>query len=278
MMIEVTNDDDLITLACSKSKETEGFDDRHLARITIETRPGETSCVWVPTEKVAHRTADKLSRQQREVLEMLNAPLFVTVGARFGQLADALPNFSRSGLYKILNRLMDAPVGYITQGKKGEPFVITDAGKAALSTAENGSRSGKSTVSTPSLPMSPETPSLQSTLSTPPTGGRQRLDVDSGGQAETAPAESKTELPPLSDIERTTLNAWADYARQAPSSFVSPYQVFSRPDPVRLRCLDNLQTKGYLEQVTPPGQGYRLTQAGWAVLGLRLGKLDLTNF
>jgi hypothetical protein len=153
LMIEVSNDDDLITLSCSKSKETEGFDDRHLARLTIDTRPGETSCVWLPTDKVAHSKTNRLTRQQREVLETLNSPLFAEVGARFSQLADALPDISRSGLYKILNRLMDTRVGYITQGKKGEPFTITEAGRTALSTAGSGSPGGKSTVSTLSLPL-----------------------------------------------------------------------------------------------------------------------------
>ncbi len=278
LMIEVTNDDDLITLSCSKSKETEGFDDRHLARVTIETRPGETSCVWLPTERTAPRKADRLTRPQREVLETLSAPLFVEVGARFSQLADALPNISRSGLYKILNRLMDSRVGYISQGKRGEPFTITEAGQSALSTAGTGSTSGKSTVSTPSLLLSPETPSLQSTLSTPPSGGRQRLDVDSGGQVDTVPTGSGSAPATLSEVERKTLRTWADYSRQAPSGFVSPHQVFSTPDPIQLQSLAELQAKGYLEQPAPPGQGYRLTKAGWTALGLRLVKLDLTNF
>jgi hypothetical protein len=235
LMIEVTNDDDLITLSCSKSKETEGFDDRHLARVTIETRPGETSCVWIPTTRVIHTKAGRLTRPQREVLETLNSPLFVEVGARFSQLADALPNISRSGLYKILNRLMDSRVGYITQGRRGEPFTITEAGQSALSTAGSGSTSTKSTVSTSSLLMSPETPSPQSTLSTPPSGGRQRLDVDSGGQVESAPTESGTEPPSLSETERTTLKTWAEYARQAPSEFASPHQVLpARSGPVAM--------------------------------------------
>jgi len=227
---------------------------------------------------VVHTRASKLSRQQRDVLETMAAPLFIEVGARFSQLADALPNISRSGLYKILNRLMDAPLGFIAQGKKGEPFTITEAGKIALSTAGTGSTSGKSTVSTLSLPLSPETPSLQSTLSTPPVGGRQRLDVDSGGQGENIPTGSGAELPPLSEVEHATLKIWADYSRPAPGGFVSVQQVFPAPDSARLQCLAGLQANGYLEQATSPGQGCRLTTAGWAALGLRLVKLDLTNF
>jgi hypothetical protein len=233
--------------------------------------------VWIPTERTAPRKADRLTRPQREVLETLNSPLFVAVGARFSQLADALPNISRSGLYKILNRLMDSRVGYITQGRRGEPFTITEAGQTALSTAGTGCMSGKSPLSTSCLPTSQETPSPQSTLSTPPVGGRQRLDVDSGGQVESAPTESGTEPPSLSEMERTTLKTWAEYARQAPSGSASPHQVFSRSDPVRLQNLAELQAKGYLELSTPPGQGYRLTPMAWKALGLRLVKLDLRN-
>jgi hypothetical protein len=276
MMIEVSNDDDLITLSCSKSKETEGFDDRHLARLTIDTRPGETSCVWLPTDKVAHSKTNRLTRQQREVLETLNSPLFAEVGARFSQLADALPDISRSGLYKILNRLMDTRVGYITQGKKGEPFTITEAGRTALSTAGSGSPGGKSTVSTLSLPLSTETPSLQSTLSTPPEGGRQRLDVDSGGQVENAPPGSAS-APTLSAVERATLQAWADYARSSPTAFHSAHQVFPNPDQVRLQTLVRLHAQGYLEREHSTGHTYRLSSAGWAALGLRLVDVDLRN-
>jgi hypothetical protein len=278
MMIEVANDDDLITLSCSKAKETEGFDDRHLARLMIETRPGETSCVWLPTDKVAHSKADKLTRQQREVLETLNSPLFAEVGARFTQLADALPDISRSGLYKILNRLMDSRVGYITQGKKGEPFTITEAGRTALSAAGNGSTSGMSTVSTLSLPLSPETPSLQSTLSTPPVGGRQRLDMDTAGQVENAPPGSAPAPSALSDVERATLQAWADYARSAPTAFHSVHQVFLNLDQTRLQSLAQLHAQGYLERQSPTAHGYRLSSAGWATLGLRLVHLDLSQF
>ena len=119
MMIEVTNDDDILTLSCSKSKETEGFDDRHLARLTIEARPGQTSCVWLPTDKVAHSKADKLTRQQREVLDTLAAPLFIEIGARFAQLADALPNISRSGLYKISQSAHGRTAGLHCSGQKG---------------------------------------------------------------------------------------------------------------------------------------------------------------
>jgi hypothetical protein len=45
-----------------------------------------------------------------------------------------------------------------------------------------------------------------------------------------------------------------------------------------LQCLAELQAKGYLELSTSPGQGYRLTKAGWTALGLRLVKLNLRNF
>jgi hypothetical protein len=224
---------------------------------------------------VVHTRASKLSRQQRDVLDTLAAPLFIEVGARFSQLADALPNISRSGLYKILNRLMDAPLGFIAQGKKGEPFTITEAGKIALSTAGTGSTSGKSTVSTLSLPMSPETPSLQSPLSTPLVGGRQRLDVDSGGQEDTAPTESGTERPALSDIERATLKTWGDYARNAPSTFVPPQRVFASLDGGRQQILAQLCVKGFLEQ---EAAGYRLSAQGWKSLGMRVARIDLRNF
>lgn len=293
MMIELTNDDEVITLSCSKSKETEGFEDRHLARLTIPTRPDETSCVWIPTEKVMHTKADKLTRQQREVLDTLAAPVFIEVGARFAQLFDALPNISRSGLYKTLNRLMDARLGYITQGQKGEPFKITDAGKTALargSTAASGNNPVESTLSTGSLPESTASPSPLSTLSTPsPEGGHVRQETETPTMtipvltdmpvaAPSVNAPSQPAAPTLSATEYDALAAFGQHTRGDAGRFVNAAEVFSesvllmRPLLQRLCQLDHLQQ----ERSTTPY--YRLTDSGWQRLGLKVTRIDLRNY
>ena len=339
MMIEMTNDDDVITLSCSKSKETEGFEDRYLARLTIETRPGETSCVWIPTEKVVHTKTDRLTRQQQEVLETLAAPLFIEVGARFVQLSDVLPDISRSGLYKTLNRLMDTRLGYITQGSRGEPFTITEAGKAALARMTGATPTNTaSTESTPNLLESTTPPALRplSTASTHASACRppaqETLDENSetaphateaaiapsrlSGQAirtegtitlipavltppgatrtpaplaaapeprdiastptnAIAPTHSPAPLSPVNDTDRITLTALALPARGCPREFLPVSRVLPALDEAQRSSLQWLHTGGYIERQPST---YRLTDAGWAALGMRVREIDLSKF
>jgi hypothetical protein len=276
-MIELSNEDDIMTLSCSKSKETEGFEDRYLARLTLETRPGETSCVWLPTDKVTQTKSDRLSRQQRDVLGILSTPLFIEVGARFAQLAEALPNISRSGMYKILNRLMAAQLGYITQGKRGEPFSITPAGLAALSTVQNRTTGRMYTVSTTSPQQSTETPSLQSTVSTHALACRQKLDGDNAGEMEINVAGEGHTYPALTPSAQQLLSSLAAHTQGGPSAFVHFSRFMSSVDSDSPQALFTLTEQGYLERQPANSAYYRLTAQGWATLGLRVVHVDLST-
>ena len=168
---------------------------------------------------------------------------------------------------------MDARLGYIAQGKKGEPFTITEAGKAALSTTATGTTTGKSTVSIPN-PLPPaDSPSPLSTVSTHASACRQP------GQAiDTTPDPIPVPSQPLADAERTTLQTFADATRACPSEFVAARKVFPLLDDATHQRLDTLHQHGYLESQDSSSSAYRLSTAGWSALGLRLVKIDLSHF
>jgi DNA-binding PadR family transcriptional regulator len=213
------------------------------------------------------------------VLETLSAPLFIDIGARFAQLIDALPHISRSGMYKILNRLMSPTLGYIRQGKTGEPYSITEAGMAALSLGKNTTIKAESTESTLSPLPSGETRSLPSTVSTRPVGcGRGGLgtpDPDEKMQAEAV--QPTPEVVALTAVERHCLTLVGEQTRTCPREFVAVQQLLTSQNGGD-DTLHQLLDKGYLERQYPNNNRYRLTTAGWAALGLRIVQIDLSKF
>jgi DNA-binding HxlR family transcriptional regulator len=72
----------------------------------------------------------------------LNALVFHSVGARMSQLADAIPEINRRVLYRVLNRLMNERLGYVSQNSRGEPYKITEEGVKALNVT-SGSGDGR---------------------------------------------------------------------------------------------------------------------------------------
>lgn len=123
-MIELSNEDGLIRLRCEKAKNAAPFADRSLR--LFETGG---SCVALPAESVLTTKAAPLSKAQRDVLEMLDLETFETTGAKSAKIATStlIPEGS---LWRTLSTLKRH--GYVRQGAKGDPFYITEAGKAKL--------------------------------------------------------------------------------------------------------------------------------------------------
>lgn len=128
-MIELTNDDGLIRLSCSKSKDTEPFPDRFLQLLPVPVDEGRSSCVVIAAEKVLHQKGERLSPNQRSILETLNMNQFQEAGASVKQINENTQIVSRS-IHRTLDRLMEW--NYVRQGRKGEPYFITDEGKQRL--------------------------------------------------------------------------------------------------------------------------------------------------
>jgi len=129
-MIELSNDDGLISVNCTKSKDSEPFKTRYLRLVKIATRAERDSCVLLPAEKV--QVSYELTDSQQRALEVLSWETFVKAGTSARILAEQA-RIPQGSIYRILTNLMKD--GYVSQAKKGEPYYITEAGKQALEDA-----------------------------------------------------------------------------------------------------------------------------------------------
>jgi len=126
-MIELSNDDGLISVNCTKSKDSEPFKTRYLRLVKVTTRDERDSCVLLLAEKV--QVSDELTDSQQRALEVLSWETFVKAGTSARILAEQA-RIPQGSIYRILTTLMKAD--YVSQAKKGEPYYITEAGKQAL--------------------------------------------------------------------------------------------------------------------------------------------------
>jgi predicted transcriptional regulator len=127
MMFELTQEEGVLTLSCSKSKDTEPFKKQYFRLMKVETNQG-ASCVVMPSDKVIV-TPGELTTGQQEILEQLSLKIFTDVGMRSNQIIAAV-TLAPSSVYKLLSQLVQK--GLVRQAKKGDPFYITEKGKQAL--------------------------------------------------------------------------------------------------------------------------------------------------
>lgn len=128
-MIEITNDDGLITVSSSKLKDGKPFTDLHYRFIDVPLSESRSSVVLVPAEKVIDMKGQPLTKQQREILNFLSLPNFIDIGAKANviQQSTGIPNGS---IFRVLGTLMR--LEYVTRGEKGDPYSITGVGQLAL--------------------------------------------------------------------------------------------------------------------------------------------------
>ena len=235
---------------------------------------------------------------------------------------------------------MDARLGYITQGSRGEPFTITEAGKAALARMTGATPTNTaSTESTPNLlesttppaprplstasthasacrppaqetqdensetshhateaaiapsrlsgqairtegtitliPAAPTLPDVTSKSAPPAVAPELRHTVSTPTPA-TAPMNAPVTPPPsLSKSDRAALTALSRIAQDCPREFLPVSRVFPALDEAQRSSLQRLHTGGYIERQPST---YRLTDAGWAALGMRVREIDLSKF
>lgn len=134
--VEVSKDDDVITISCDKAKNTPEFKARKFRLVQVETGRTlpdgqlETSCVFLPSDQVDDSQDTTLNRNRRKILELLAWEVFVSSGAKSTAIGDTL-NLKGGSLYTPLSWLLKH--GYARQASKGDPYFITDAGVLALS-------------------------------------------------------------------------------------------------------------------------------------------------
>jgi hypothetical protein len=127
-MIEVVNDEGVIKIICSKTKDTTHWPTEYFKRQQVEiVQNGQkvTSCVLVGWQFVK-TGADELTQNQSTVIEILASEAFFDCGARSSELT-AVTNIARSTLFSVLQTLMRR--GYVRKPpKKSDPYYITNEG------------------------------------------------------------------------------------------------------------------------------------------------------
>ena len=126
VMIELTSEEGVITVSCSKTKDTEPFKTRQYRLMKVETVQGQ-SCVVMDADKIIQ--TNELTLSQKEILEQMGLEIFDEVGMRSQQII-AAAELAPSTTYRVLTQLKKQ--GFIRQHKKGDPFYITDKGRTAI--------------------------------------------------------------------------------------------------------------------------------------------------
>lgn len=121
-MIEMfPNGDGSVRISCSKSKDEEPWVDEQYSFLKVLN-----SGVLVPT--VGYSAAEYSDLEMR-ILDFLSLATFKTSGARIMQIVGAL-NIPERTIYRLLSHLKRDLL--IDQGKKGDPFLLTDEGLYVL--------------------------------------------------------------------------------------------------------------------------------------------------
>lgn len=163
-IIRLYDEDGLIGVECSKSKDAQPFK-THFKRllpqlVTMQDKTVETAVI-VDAEQITQTIDDPLTRNQHKVLEAMAMPIYAD-GVTWGELSEYLPEISRRSLTRALSSLKE--FGYIAQPQKRAPYMVTDSGYSRLGRYghcghdENG-LSEKSSVTTSATASTASTPS-----------------------------------------------------------------------------------------------------------------------
>jgi hypothetical protein len=146
VMLEVSKDDDLVSVSCSKMKDAGEFDPIFLKPVLVDIGEENPVPVLIPAEKRIQTQADKLTTLQMEILRAVGMEMFAVSGIKSNQLDELLPpTTKRASKYHSLNTLIR--LGYVEPHVKGDPYRITETGRLKLSSTENSSLASKSNVS-----------------------------------------------------------------------------------------------------------------------------------
>ena len=120
-MVQVTNDDGVIKLECTKQRDAEQFAPIYLRRVVVAE---DDSCVVEPADRAA--VPGQLTRQQQKALEALHATA-LDEGASNTEWLE-VSGLQRSTFYFTRKRLLHT--GHVV--RDGKRFVLSEKGRAAL--------------------------------------------------------------------------------------------------------------------------------------------------
>jgi KaiC/GvpD/RAD55 family RecA-like ATPase len=135
---DVAKEDDVISLAKVRVKNTGAIPERHFRLVTIDLQRvdtyGEpiTSAVALPAHKVK-TTSDDLTPSRREVLSQIALMQDADEAPKAAQIKQALRDMRERTFYRALKWLREQ--GFVKQGLLGSRYLVTDAGRDKLEQA-----------------------------------------------------------------------------------------------------------------------------------------------
>lgn len=134
-MIRVSDDDELIVIECTKSKNGKPFDPKYMRLQPVDVGLVDEDgnpyipVVALPTERQYQLDYHGLTRNQRKVLEACALDVF-EFGFSVMEINELLPEMSRGQLVTTFSTLKK--LNYIEQVAKREPYNLTDKARTTL--------------------------------------------------------------------------------------------------------------------------------------------------
>lgn len=125
---EITNTDGLVKLELSKLKDGERWEPQFFRILSVEVGNGRTAPCLVRSNSTS-TAGEQLTEGQLKALEFLALPVFEGSGAHARDI-ETVGKIPHASLFRVLSALKE--LGLITQGKRGDPYTITDTGRAKL--------------------------------------------------------------------------------------------------------------------------------------------------
>jgi archaellum biogenesis ATPase FlaH len=164
-MIKLTEEDEIITVECAKSKDAKPFATRYVRLLPVDLPDGQSSPVIMAAEKVIQTKDDPLTVMQKKVLLAYALDCFHD-GASLADIADST-KIARGTVQRISSRL--ATLGYLVRTAPGGTYILSDTGKriSLTDSSTNSTDSSKKPVGiglTPVTPKNDDPPPFQNPL------------------------------------------------------------------------------------------------------------------
>lgn len=133
---EITNTDGLVKVELSKLKDGERWEPRSFRILSVEVGNGRTAPCLTPANSTS-TAGTRLTEGQLKALEFLALPVFEDSGAHAKDI-ESVCKIAHASLYRILSALKEGDL--IKQGKRGNPYSITQAGRDQLAKSRSETR------------------------------------------------------------------------------------------------------------------------------------------
>lgn len=125
VMIEITDNEGVLKLSCSKMKDSADFTTEFYKRIDVTLEQGNTSCVLIPSGSVA-TDKNQLTANQTLIVQWLSSTVF-DHGARSTDLQNAT-GLAKGSFFSAINAL--GRNGLIRKDGRYDPWMLTPQGIA----------------------------------------------------------------------------------------------------------------------------------------------------